>query len=730
MDKVKKYSLIFVLLLVSIGVIVLLPHQPSFWGDELLGGVSFTGASSVREFLSVQWSIGTEVAPIYPLLLYFNDKYIHIPQEMFRYFSALCCVLSVLFIYLTMTKLSDRKTAFFVALVVALLPLHLWYSMLLRPHALAFLLSIVSFYFFSLVERGNSLKYFLPLCFINTALIFTHYIFFWIPFAECLFLVLNKKFCKQSAVFILFNFIIMVGVIFYLGIIVRTNNIDFVPEKSFKQLIFTIFGLMDFEISSINSWAIYIQPLFFIRKPIPIWLNSLLRTAPLVIIYMGNILLSILFLYILIKKLLTIIKDKSISTDITFYLLFFGIILPILFVLLQIISGTNILMARYFYLSWICKIALLFICVGEMGNKRVRYLLTIVIFLFFFHHYILYRSCTPYSDWNSCVKHIQDQTKKDEIIITGRFEEALILKYVSPALETIPIIYSTSIKSALDYVSALQNKHSDLTIWLVYSMQWNPNIPCILREELKKRKIIYSEKVFPAFEGIACYKIQPKIVENNNAFSSHDAFYQCNTEYNWEEEKNIRKGKMRAILEKSVKPSNNIEPLLDWFVFPDGTAGVNTIPQLIFQIIAKGKGNEALSLCEHFSEQTHWATIGLIFSLTERGEIEKAEQVFYKLTQKNFYLAKLLKPLWKDYVEKKYEELSQQCKQLKKAGFPLAHLLGTVVQLRKKDEGQQILQSGLFPFNEEAEKQIQDYMSDLSDTSDRSDSRTCPKSAT
>lgn len=722
MGKKKKYSLIFVLLFFSIGAIVLLPHQPSFWGDELLGGVSFTGASSIREFLSVQWSLGPEVAPIYPLLLYFNDKYIHIPQEIFRYFSALCCVLTVLFIYLTMTKLSDRKTAFFVTISVSLLPMHLWYSMLLRPHALAFLLSIVSFYFFTLVYREDSLKYLLPLYLINTALIFTHYIFFWIPFAECLFLVLNKKFCKQSAVFILFNFVIMAGVILYLGIIVQTNNIDFVPEKSFWQLIFTIFGLMDFEVSSVNSWAIYIQPLFFVHRPIPTWLDFLLRTAPLVIIYIGNILLSILFLYLLVKKLLVTIKDKSIPTDITFYLLFLGIILPILFAFLQFISGTNILMARYFYLSWVCKIALLLIYTGEMENKKVSYLLTIVIFFFFFHHYILYRSSSPYSDWNSCTRYIHDQSKKDEIIITGRYEEALTLKYVSPALETNPIIYSTSIKSALDYVSALQNQHPNLTIWLVYSMQWNPIIPCILREELKKREIIYYEKVFPAFEGIACYKIQPKIVENDNAFSLHDAFYQCNAEYNWEEEKNIREEKMRTILEKSVKPSNDIEPLLDWLVFPDGAAGVNTIPQLTFQIIAMGKGDEALSLCEHFSEQTHWATIGLIFSLTERGEIEKAEETFHTLTKKNFYLAKLLKPLWEDYIEKRYEELSQQCKHLKKAGFPLAHLLGTVIQLKGNEKGQKILQWGLLPFNEEAEKRMQDYMSDLSDSSDMSDS--------
>ncbi len=110
---------------------------------------------------------------------------------------------------------------------------------------------------------------------------------------------------------------------------------------------------------------------------------------------------------------------------------------------------------------------------------------------------------------------------------------------------------------------------------------------------------------------------------------------------------------MRVILEKSGESAEKIEPLLDWLVFPDGTVGSNTIPQITFQFVAMGKNNEVLTLCEHFSEQVHWATVGLIFSLTERGEIEKAEQLFKILTKKNFYLSNLLKPLWKDYAEKK-----------------------------------------------------------------------------
>lgn len=704
MDKVKKYSLIFVLLFFSIGAIVLLPHKPSFWGDELLGGVSFTGASSIREFLSVQWGIGPEVAPIYPLLLYFNDKYIHIPQDTFRYFSVFCCVLSVLFIYLAMIKISDRKTAFFVAISVSLLPIHLWYSMLLRPHVLAFLLSIVSFYFFTLVYKDDSLKYFLPLFLINTALIFTHYIFFWVPFAECLFLILTRKLKKHSVIFIFCNFTIITVVIIYLGFFIRTNNIDFVPEKGIKQLMLTIFGLMDFEISSINSWAIYIQPLFFVHKPMPMWLDSLLRITPLVIIYSGNTLLSVLFLCILIKEIFLILKNKSFPSDITFYLLFFGVILPILFAFLQTVFGTNILMARYFYLSWTCKITLLFLYINRIGSKRVVHLLTIVILLFFLHHYFLYRSCSPYSDWNSCAKYIQNLSSKEDIIITGRFEEALTLKYVSPELDKTPILYATSIKSAVDGIAFLQHQYTSSTIWLVYSMQWNFNIPCILRGELKKRGIDYYEKIFPAFEGIACYKIQPKSNKEKNTLFSYDAFYKCSAEYNWEEEKNIRKGKMRTILEKSKEPLENIESSLDWLVFPDGAVGINTIPQLTFQFIAMNKDREIQTLCEHFSGQTIWAAVGLIFFLTEQGEVKKAEQIFHIVSRKNFYLENLLKPLWEDYAEKNYQKLSQQCEQLRKAGFPFAHFLGTIVQLKMNSKEQKILQSGLLPYNTEGEK--------------------------
>ncbi|MGC8738985.1 MAG: hypothetical protein ACP5UA_10120 [Candidatus Hydrogenedens sp.] len=120
----KKYYLIFILFFISCVAILLLSQRPSFWSDELLGGVSFTHASSIEEFLSVQWSVGPEVAPVYPLILYINTKYLHILQEKFRYFSVLCCLLSCLFIYLTISKLVDTKTAFLTSCSVALIFTH------------------------------------------------------------------------------------------------------------------------------------------------------------------------------------------------------------------------------------------------------------------------------------------------------------------------------------------------------------------------------------------------------------------------------------------------------------------------------------------------------------------------------------------------------------------------------------------------------------------------------
>ncbi|MGC9054670.1 MAG: DUF3368 domain-containing protein, partial [Candidatus Hydrogenedens sp.] len=77
---------------------------------------------------------------------------------------------------------------------------------------------------------------------------------------------------------------------------------------------------------------------------------------------------------------------------------------------------------------------------------------------------------------------------------------------------------------------------------------------------------------------------------------------------------------------------------------------MNTIPQLVFQFTAMNKNREIQTLCEYFKEQTSWATIGLILALTENGEIANAEKTFDNLTKKNFYIAHLLKPLWKDYA--------------------------------------------------------------------------------
>ncbi|HOK10134.1 MAG TPA: glycosyltransferase family 39 protein [Candidatus Hydrogenedens sp.] len=702
MNTIKKYYLIIILFLISVIAIISLPQKPSLWGDELLGGVLFTEASSAIEFLTVQGSVGPEVAPIYPLLLYFNAKYLHIPLNTFRYFSVLCCLFSSLFIYLSISKFASSKIAFLTSVSVALVPIHLWYSMLLRPHALAFLLSTISFYFFTLINNDHvKVKYLLILCFINVILIFTHYIFFWIPLAESLFLILNRRINKRNILFLFLNSTMIGFVIFYLGFFIRTNNIEFAPEKGIKQIFLFIFSVMDYEIPSMTSWGILIQPLFFVHRQIPPWLNHFFEYAPKIVVYSGNCLLSLLLLYLLAKELFYIIKNKTLPKNISCYLLFFGVIMPICFGLIQIILGINISMVRYFYLSFICKIALLYIFLIQIRNKNLYRFLTTITVLFFIHQFIIYRACLPYSDWDTCAKYINERTIANDIIITGRFEEAVTLKYAMPNPNTTPILYSTSIKSAIDGILDLQHKNPSSTIWLIYSMQWNFNMPCILREELKKRDINFHEKVFPSFEGIASYEIPPKIQHENNK-TTYDAFYNCNPEYQWEDEKKNRKDKMLKILEQYRSHKLNNESLLDWLVFPDGSAGLNTTPQLTFQLIAMDKKNEAQGLFRHFSNQTIWANIALILFLTETGQLTTAEEIFIPLAKRNIYLACLLKPIWKNYAEGKYSELLEQCHQLKKAGFPLAYLLETIVQLKTETRSQKILQSGLFPLNNTA----------------------------
>ena len=702
---VAKYFLFFILFLVAIGTLLAFPQKPSFWGDELGGGVSFLKASSIKEFLWVQGSVGPEVAPIYPLLLYFSSKYFHISPNHFRFFSAFCCVLSCFFIYLTLSKLTEKKTAFFTSISISMAPIHLWYSMLLRPHALAFLLSIVSFYIFTILNKNNPVKirYIFILCVINTALILTHYIFFWITFAECLYLVVNKKFNKKNIFFIALNSALIGGVILYLGFCVRSNNIDFVPEKGIKQMLFMVLGLLDFEIPSINSWGIYLQPLFFVHRPMPPWLSFLLETAPFVIIYGGNILLSILLLYLTFKQLWSILKKKTLPSDITFYLLFFGVILPIIFAGCQIISGANILMARYFYLSWVCKIALLYMCLNQVKSRNIRNLLFVVALFFFVHHYALYKTCLPYSDWDSCAQYLQEEISDKDIIITGRFEESLTLAHVLSDSEKVPIVYSNSIKSAIDGVSFLQEQYPSSHIWLIYSMQWNSNIPCIMREELKQQNFDFHEKVFPPFEGIVCYKIYPKTNKEVKKAPSLDLLYKCDENYYWNEEKKNRQNEMRKILLEAGYSKFNMDSLIDLLVFPDGTVGLNTIPHLTFQFSAMGKKDEIFTLCNYFSNQVIWANVGLIFLLSEQKQFQQVEEIFNKLIKKNFYTVGLLKPMWEDYAEGRTIEFNQKCKQLKEAGFPLAYILETVVHLKKESRGQEIIRLGVLPFNKKAE---------------------------
>ncbi len=701
----KKISIVLLLCTICVGAILSLPHKPCYWQDEFLAGVAFIGSSSVKEFFTVKNSITPEVAPVYPFLLYAVTNYLHIDPNQFRYFSILCMMLCVVFFYLTISKLIEPKTAFWASISFALIPLHLWYTLLLLPHVLAFLFCTISFYLFSHLIEKESIKgvdIFL-ISFINLLLVLTHYMFFWIPFTECLIFLFTKKPTRDRALFILINIVIVFSTVVHIIVINHKFSIAIPPSKDLKQTLLTVLGVSDFSLLSTNSWAVFVQPLFFKHTPMPSWLALSLYRIPIYIVLWGNIIVSILMLWMFFKKLLTIFKKKVVEVDAVFILLIFGIFTPFLFALIQVITGSGALEGRYFYISFACKLALLYFIVGQIRRRSIRLFLTFVILLFFIHNYLLYRTCNSYTDWRACVQYLTDEMSKDDIIVGGEFEEVATLNLVWTSefnqTKIPPIFYTSSPKSAMEGVSFLQNRFPHSNIWLIYYMKWTNKIPCVIREELKENHFAFQEKLFPSFEGIACYKIMKKQEEDITATNVEDPFISCPMGYDWGQEKK----QMRRIL-KILFGKNNYTPEMDLFLMPEEIGGWNTRLQIVLQLSAMNRTDVVEAFYKKTKESESDIDVSLIFGLTDEEYLPLVKDEIKNLKKRKRILTDLVENLWKDYSEKNYPELIRKCEELKRAGFPYAFPLLDIARLKLENIESPFISTGLFPLNDSARK--------------------------
>lgn len=164
----------FLYMAVAIGVILRLYKlgDQSLWGDEALTVLYYTAGNSIGEAWNRIWASGGH--PPFYFLTVFHWFKLGDSEFMLRLPSVLFGMASVPVVYALVNRLYESRTSAVAAWIVALSPIHIWYSQEARMYSLQILLALLSTLFLMRAWRDRRLSDYALFAVCSVLGLFTH----------------------------------------------------------------------------------------------------------------------------------------------------------------------------------------------------------------------------------------------------------------------------------------------------------------------------------------------------------------------------------------------------------------------------------------------------------------------------------------------------------------------------------------------------------------------------
>lgn len=267
-------------------------------------------------------------------------------------------ILSVYFIYYLGYRLYNKQTGYFAALLLALSPIHIHYSLELKPYTLSMALTVLSFYFFKeVVSENTTKKSWVFLGLVNSCLLYTHYYSIVILFIESMLILSYRQRMKEA----FYALLTVNGLVFLL----------FVPWFGF--LVYSnMHRMFTYNPTWISDWTWLSPVITFIRMSAGYHCPRKL-----------GFLIAISFLLLLVWGLfrsLTLKKREALFSEILMLVLFFS---PIALASIGSMFS-NIYLDRYLLFVSIPLYLLVAHGMASVNSKVLQMLITILLTLSFF----------------------------------------------------------------------------------------------------------------------------------------------------------------------------------------------------------------------------------------------------------------------------------------------------------------------------------------------------------
>lgn len=206
----KEISLLIIILAISLILGLYKIDSSAIWIDEAVY-VNHITAESVSKMLK---SISADgYPPLYFFLLRFWSKFFGISEFSLRFFSLFFFLLSIFPLYVFTKNFTNKNIALISTFLVYISPFFIYLTNIAKYSTLFFFFSCLSFFFFFEFLEHKDIKYFYLFIFFSILLVYTHYLAFFLIFAQIIIFIVNNKFSKLSIKFIVI--FILSTLIFY-----------------------------------------------------------------------------------------------------------------------------------------------------------------------------------------------------------------------------------------------------------------------------------------------------------------------------------------------------------------------------------------------------------------------------------------------------------------------------------------------------------------------------------
>ena len=700
--------------LITLILILLLKQKPSIWFDEYFWGVSYQTAPNLTTFLQLVGTQGPEVAPLYLSIMYYAIKILNLSPETFRYFSIAVSIATILFTYNLFKTFFPSTTSLIISLVSAIIPTFLWYSMLLRPHATAFSLSMCSLYlFFSVIKESHNPpthRQLLLLTIINGLLLLTYYIYVWLVLFETIVLTITLIFSKSKKIFWVLPIHTMytIAVLLYLTLFSTPSNIAYSLQIDVYTILNYIFGVQDREISYFFSISPWVYTTLGHNKASS-FIANLWDTGTALLFKAGNLAFMLILFYLFIKELLSILKSKfSLSEIPNMALLCIAFIVPLCFVVFTGLTKIPLMTIRFLLPSLIIRWGLLSKIILDWTPRR-PFLKTMGVSLFIIYislHYLTYQQSKPYTAWDECTNSLAQDVNEKDVVILGPGDIAPIFHYHwgSRLKKPEPImVVSGSLYLTTDLLIYLM-KHlpPDRNIWVIFRTEFG-TMPPLIRKEWEKHHLTYHTcKEFPSFEGVIYFGFSIKEnIENKVKMENTDSNIPLI------ETSTGLAPHLTSCLESNPNPFDLL--ILSRYDNPFETPERGTYIQYTMDWLSINRHCWAKTLLEPISYISPWVEFSYALSCLDTDPI-KAEKIFNGIRRSSMFFYNTMSPIWNAIKTKDYKTLDRETKKLMDYGLWIAHYFNHFAK-HKTTASTCFLPLGSFPYNWDIELRLQQIMS-------------------